>query len=93
MFTGSAAARAALAQPEENAPPAPRHERSDFMKIAIIEPADLLAWSLNVCTSPASRGRAIVHAYRSLAVLGRFSLPWRVTDPSDPVRSPRRSGV
>ncbi|MEO7799474.1 MAG: NAD(P)-dependent oxidoreductase [Opitutaceae bacterium] len=26
----------------------------------------------------------IVHAYRSLAVLGRFTLPWRVVNPSDP---------
>lgn len=26
----------------------------------------------------------IVHAYRSLAVLARFSLPWRVVDPADP---------
>lgn len=25
----------------------------------------------------------IVHAFRSLAVLARFSLPWRVTDPTD----------
>ncbi len=28
----------------------------------------------------------IVHAYRSLAVLARFDLPWRVVDPADPVR-------
>lgn len=26
----------------------------------------------------------IVHQYRSLAVLGRFTLPWRVVNPSDP---------
>lgn len=25
----------------------------------------------------------VVHAYRSLAVLARFNLPWRVTDPTD----------
>jgi nucleoside-diphosphate-sugar epimerase len=27
----------------------------------------------------------VVHAFRSLAVLSRFTLPWRVTNPSDPV--------
>lgn len=27
----------------------------------------------------------VVHAYRSLAVLSRFALPWRVTNPSDPI--------
>jgi 2-alkyl-3-oxoalkanoate reductase len=57
------------------------------MKIAIIGASGFVG--LRLVERLHLTGRAeivpIVHAYRSLAVLARFPLPWRVTNPSDPV--------
>lgn len=57
------------------------------MKIAIIGASGFVG--LRLVERLHLTGRAevvpIVHAYRSLAVLARFALPWRITDPSDPV--------
>jgi 2-alkyl-3-oxoalkanoate reductase len=57
------------------------------MKVAVIGASGFVG--LRLIENFHFTGRAevvpIVHAYRSLAVLARFALPWRVTDPSDPV--------
>lgn len=56
------------------------------MKIAVIGASGFIG--LRLVERLHLEGRAevvpIVHAYRSLAVLARFNLPWRVTDPTDP---------
>jgi 2-alkyl-3-oxoalkanoate reductase len=55
------------------------------MKIAIIGASGFVG--LRLVERLHLEGKAevvpIVHAFRSLAVLARFSLPWRVTDPTD----------
>lgn len=56
------------------------------MKIAVIGASGFVG--LRLVEHLHLTGRAevvpVVHAYRSLAVLARFALPWRVTDPSNP---------
>lgn len=57
------------------------------MKVAIIGASGFVG--LRLVEQLHLTGRAevvpVVHAYRSLAVLARFALPWRVTNASDPV--------
>jgi 2-alkyl-3-oxoalkanoate reductase len=57
------------------------------MKIAVIGASGFVG--LRLIEHLHLTGRAevvpVVHAYRSLAVLARFALPWRVTDPSNPI--------
>jgi nucleoside-diphosphate-sugar epimerase len=57
------------------------------MKIAIVGASGFVG--LRLVEQLHLTGRAevvpVVHTFRSLAVLARFGLPWRVTDPSDPV--------
>ncbi|HEX2853348.1 MAG TPA: NAD(P)-dependent oxidoreductase [Opitutaceae bacterium] len=56
------------------------------MKVAVIGASGFVG--LRLVEHLHLTGRAevvpVVHAYRSLAVLARFGLPWRVTNPSDP---------
>lgn len=57
------------------------------MKIAVIGASGFVG--LRLVENLYFTGRAevvpVVHAYRSLAVLARFPLSWRVTNPSDPI--------
>lgn len=57
------------------------------MKVAVIGASGFVGLRLVEQLHLAGRAEVvpIVRAYRSLAVLARFALPWRVADPADPV--------